>query len=145
LGRYTTTGFCVFLGPNLISWSSKKQQTVARSSTEAEYRALAHTAAEIRWILSILQEIHISLSCPPTVWCDNIGATYLAANPVFHQRTKHIEIDLHFVRDLVLSGLLRIRYVHTSSQLADILTKGLSSLRFDGLRTKLRVDHPTSA
>lgn len=137
--RRSTSGFSIFLGSNLISWSSKKQHIVARSSTEAEYRALAHTSTEIRWLLSLLSELRVTLSASPTLWCDNIGATYLAANPVFHQRTKHIEIDLHFIRDMVLSRMLQIRYVPTSLQIADIQTKGLPASKFQFLRSKLHI------
>lgn len=94
----STNGYIVYLGSHPISWTSRKQKGVARSSTEAEYRAVAHTSAELRWICSLLTKLGVMLTSPPTVYCDNIGATYLCQNPVFHSRMKHIAIDYHFVR-----------------------------------------------
>jgi hypothetical protein len=120
----------VFLGPNLISWSSRKQRTVARSSTESEYRTLATTAAELIWLQSMLRDLGIFLPTPPTLWCDNIGATYLSANPAFHARTKHIEIDFHFVRDKVASKSLAVRFISSKDNLADIFTKPTASSHF---------------
>jgi Reverse transcriptase (RNA-dependent DNA polymerase) len=137
--RRSTTGYCVFLGDSLVSWSSKKQSTVARSSTEAEYRALAAAAAEVVWLQSLLQELISDSVTPPVLWCDNLGATFLAANPVHHARTKHIEVDIHFVRDLVASRRLFIRFLSSHDQLADTLTKSLGTARFISLRTKLCV------
>ncbi|KAL5701150.1 hypothetical protein ACHQM5_026519 [Ranunculus cassubicifolius] len=99
--RRSTTGYCTYLGRNCISWSAKKQPTVARSSTEAEYRAMASTAAELTWLTYLLRDIGMYLDDPPTLYCDNISALHLTINPVFHARTKHIELDYHFVREKV--------------------------------------------
>jgi histone deacetylase 1/2 len=115
---------------------------VARSSTEAEYRAVVHATAESLWVQSLMREIGITLPQRPLLWCDNIGATYLTANPVFHARTKHVEIDYHFVREKVQQKTLEVRFISSKDQLADGLTKPIVSARFVFLRDKLNV-HPS--
>lgn len=135
----STNGYVIYLGNQPLSWSSKKQQGVSRSSTEAEYRAVANAAAELRWICSLLTELGVILPEKPAIYCDNIGATYLSANPVFHSRMKHIAIDFHFVRGQVQNGILRVAHVSSKDQLADGLTKPLSRTRFQELRNKIGV------
>ncbi|XP_038887116.1 secreted RxLR effector protein 161-like [Benincasa hispida] len=121
--RKSTVAYYIYLGYTLISWSFKKQLTMARSSTQSEYKALAHAAVEITWVRNLLSEIGFSSTGVPVLRCDNMGAGALAANPVFHVRTKHIEIDVHFVWDLVLQGQLHVRYVPSIEQLIDCLPR----------------------
>jgi hypothetical protein len=112
---------------------------VARSSTEVEYRAMALTTTDLFWLCMLFKDLGIPLFSTPRLWCDNIGALALASNPVYHARTKHIEVDYHFIRGKVLNGDISIKYISTHDQLADIFTKILSSIRFSFLRDKLMV------
>ncbi|GJW19283.1 ribonuclease H-like domain-containing protein [Tanacetum coccineum] len=122
----TTSGYCVFLGDNLLTWSSKRQDTLSRSSAESEYRGVANAVAETSWIRNLLRELHTSLFIATLVYCDNVSAVYMSANPVQYHRTKHIEIDIYFVRDKVATGHVRVLHVPSRFQYADIFTKGLS-------------------
>ena len=111
----------------MISWQSKKQHTVSRSSIEAEYRSLASLAVEITWLRSLLSELQLPLAKPSLVRCDNLSTVLLFANPVLHARTKHIALDLYFVCEKVIRKEVEVRYVPSADQLADVLTKTVSS------------------
>jgi hypothetical protein len=140
--RRSTSGYCVFLGDNLLSWSSKRQPTLSRSSAEAEYRGVANVVSESCWLRNLLLELHCPIQKATIVYCDNVSAIYLAGNPVQHQRTKHIEMDIHFVREKVARGQVRVLHVPSRYQIADIFTKGLPLVLFQDFRDSLSVGYP---
>ncbi|MCH80902.1 retrovirus-related Pol polyprotein from transposon TNT 1-94, partial [Trifolium medium] len=141
--RRSTSGACIYVGPNLVSWWSKKQSLVARSSAEAEYRSLATLSSEILWLQSLLTELKCQFYTPK-ILCDNLSIVSLAHNPTLHHRTKHMELDIFFVREKVLSKNLVVSHVPAQDQWADVLTKPLSAVKFCNLRSKLRVFDKTS-
>jgi gluconate kinase len=136
--RCFTSGYAVFLGDNLVSWSTKRQTVVSCSSVEAEYRAVANGVTEATWLRQLLHELQIPPSRCTLVYCDNISAVYLSTNPV-QQRTKHVEIDLHFVQKKVAIGQVRVLHVPTTSQFTDIFTKGLPSSVFNEFQSSLNI------
>nr|GEU99600.1 hypothetical protein [Tanacetum cinerariifolium] len=139
--RRSTSGYCVFLGDNLLSWSAKRQVTLSRSSAEAEYRGISNVVAETAWIRNLLCELHTLLFTATLVYCDNDSAVYMSANPVQHQRMKHIEIHIHFIRDFVASG--QVRVLHVPLRFQKWIAKSIHKMLKDGIDTwapKLHVE-----
>ncbi|XP_021751247.1 uncharacterized protein LOC110716902 [Chenopodium quinoa] len=144
--RKSTTGYCILLGDSLVSWKAKKQKVVSRSSAEVEYRAMAHTICEVTWLTFLLKDLDIKNLSPTTLKYDNKAAILIATNPVMHEKTKHVEIDQHFVREKVQNGAIKPAYIPSSEQLADILTKILPVQQHQYLLDKLGVtSHPHQA
>ncbi|XP_014503350.1 uncharacterized protein LOC106763698 [Vigna radiata var. radiata] len=135
--RRLVTGFTVYLGNSLISWRSKKQPIVSRSSSKAEYHSLASIVCELQWLTYLLHDFHVAHTSPALIYCDNQSSIQIASNQVFHERTKHIDIDCHIIREKVHAGLMKLLPISTTMQIADILTKLLPPPTFQLLRSTL--------
>ena len=131
-------GVTVFkLGSGTISWCSKRQPTVSLSTTEAEYRAAAMAAQESTWLIQLMNNLHQLVDYAVPLYCDNQSAIRLMENPVFHARTKHVEVHYHFIKEKVNDGLVALNWVSTQEQIADIFTKNLGGAPFEKFRDKL--------
>ncbi|XP_047270365.1 secreted RxLR effector protein 161-like [Capsicum annuum] len=135
--RKSITGYFVKLGDSIVSWKSKKQNTISRSSAEAEYRSIAATVVELIWLQGLMKEIKVDIELPTVIHTDSKSAMQIAYNPVYHERTKHIEIVCHFIRENINKGSMAVNYIPTKEQPTDILTKGLNRFQHDYLLFKL--------
>lgn len=137
--KRSVTGYVVYLGDSLISWKSKKQPTVSRSSVEAEYRALAYNTCEVQWLLYLLKDLCIDHSFPAAIYTDSKSALCIAQNPVLHEKTKHIQIDYHFTREKLQEGIIKLIHIPTLQNTSDILTKPLGLELFTDFSSKMHL------
>lgn len=137
--RGSTSENVFSLGSGAISWSSKKQDTVALSSLEAEYMAATSAGCQAVWLRKLLVDLQQEQIGPTEIWCDNKAAIAMTKNPAFHSRTKHIDIRYHFIRDLVVGGILSLKFCGTNDQVADVLTKSLPRNKHDFFRLQMGV------
>ncbi|KAL0405346.1 UNVERIFIED_CONTAM: Retrovirus-related Pol polyprotein from transposon TNT 1-94 [Sesamum latifolium] len=135
--RRSTTGYVFMLGFGAVSWCSKRQPTVSLSTTEAEYQAAAMAAQEITWLVQLLKELHQPVEYGVPLYCDNLSAIRLAENPVFHARTKHVEVHYHFIREKVLQEEIKLKHVGIERKVIDLFTKGLDGNKFEIFRQQL--------
>jgi len=142
LTRKSLTRWIVFLGHSLFSWKTKKHHIVVHSSAEVEYRSMASTTCELKWIKSVLSSLGVTHSMPIQLYCDNQDALHITKHHVFHERTKHIDVDCHFIRDEIVHQNLQPSYVSTRTQLRDTFTKTLGRTQFHDLLGKLGIWTP---
>ena len=140
MDQRSTSGHCSFVGGNLVTWRSKKQNVVARSSVEAEFKVVAHGVCEIMWIRRLPEELKMTGSSLMKMYCDNKAAISVAHNPVLKDSTKHVEVDKHFIKEKIDNGLVCMTYIPTKEQVADVFTKGLHKRQFDFLVGKLALE-----
>ena len=138
--RKSIKAYILFLGTTPILWKFDKQRIVARSFIGDKYKALTDDIIEVFWLHYLLWDLCFSPSFVTIIWCDNLGATYLSANSIFHAHTKHVEVDYHFVHDQVAKKEIHIHFISSTDQLADVLFKPLPHSTFVYLRSKLHVD-----
>ena len=140
MDKRSTSGDCTFVGENFVTWRSKKQNVVAKSNAKAEFRAVAQGICEVLWIKRFLEELKVIRRLPMKVFCDNRVAIAITHNPVLHDRTKHVEVGKHFIKEKLEEGLICMSYIPTKEQVADILTKGLPKKQFDKLVSKMAME-----
>lgn len=129
--RKSLTCYCIILGSCLISWKTNKQITIAKFSAETEYRALATTVSEVLWITYVFRDFQIKIPQPIVLYCDNLVVIHMVKNPMHHERTKHIDIDCHFVRDHYAKGLIKPVYIKSKDHVANMFTKVVPSGEFN--------------
>jgi len=139
--RRSVTGYLVKFGEALVSWKSKKQETVARSSAEAEFRSMASCVAEVIWLVGLFRELGIELHQHVDLFYDSKAAIQIATNPIFHERTKHIDTDCHFVREKLSQGVITTHHLSTKDHLADLLTKSIGKTQPEVLLNQLGVEN----
>lgn len=139
LTRRSLTAYVAMIGGSPVSWKTKKQKVMSHSSAEAEYRAMSIATREVQWLRQLLRDLGFTQKTPSRLYCDSKSAIYIATNPVFHERTKHVEIDCHRVRDALKSGVITAAHIGTKEQLADVLTKALGKVQFNHLMSKLGI------
>ena len=137
--RKSTSGGAFYLGKILVAWLSKKQTSISLSTIEVEYIATAACCTQVMWMKQTLQDMKVSIDDPISIKCDNTSAISISKNPVFHSKTKHIPIKYHFLREQVAQKVVKLEYVPTKEQIADIFTKPLAKEPFEYLRDKLGV------
>ncbi|KAK1408895.1 hypothetical protein QVD17_41029 [Tagetes erecta] len=142
--KRSTAGYFTLLGGNLVTWRSKKQKVVSLSSAESEFRGIAKGITEILWLRKIMKEIGAPFKRPVRLKCDNKAAIKISENPVEHDRTKHVEIDRHFIKEKIEDGTIEIPFVKSEDQLADILTKAVGTKAFELVLSKLGIGDPTT-
>ena len=136
--RESTSGGCLYLGKNLVSWMSKKQNSVSLSTAEVEYIATRSCCTQLLWMKKLLHDYGIPQDTM-CIFCDNTSAINLSKNSIQHSKSKHIEIHYHFIQDLVEERVVCLEFIHTDNQKADIFTKPLDGPRFESLRKTIGV------
>ena len=144
IDRKSTSGYFTFVGGNLVTWKSKKQKVVALSSAEAEFRGIRNGLTEILWLRLLMEEIGFLSQKTCQMFCDNKAAISIAENPVQHDRTKHVEVDRHFIKEKIEEGSIEFPYVRSEDQLADILTKAVGARNFSDVLGKLSIGNPVT-
>ncbi|MCO5614959.1 hypothetical protein L7F22_069245 [Adiantum nelumboides] len=141
MDRKSISGYAFSIGNGMKSWSSKNQPTIALSSTEAKYCGVALAAHEESWLRVLMADFGFDNLDSVIIYCDNISSIMLAKNPLYHARTKHIEVHYHFIREKVLAGEIDLVYVKTNDQVVDIFTKALGKEKFCSFRKALGIHH----
>lgn len=142
--RKSSSGYFTLVGGNLVTWNCKKQKVVALSNAEAEFRGIAKGVTEILWIRKLLNELNCHQTQASLLYCDNKAAINISENPVQHDRTKHVEIDRHFIQEKLENSIISLPFVRSKDQLADILTKVVASEVFNETLCKLSIGDPTT-